>query len=77
MLVGIRLDAHAKELLDWAVVKVADSGDSVVAIHVCRNSGTVAWVLLCFLLSYLYTLNSSSFSTMFWIRKFLSRLLLS
>ncbi|CAA0807736.1 Protein kinase protein with adenine nucleotide alpha hydrolases-like domain [Striga hermonthica] len=38
VIVGIRLDDHAKELLDWALVKVADSGDSVVAIHVCRNS---------------------------------------
>lgn len=46
VLVGIRLDDHAKELLDWAVVKVADSGDSVVAIHVCRNSGTVTLLLL-------------------------------
>lgn len=41
VIVGIRLDSHAKELLDWAMVKVADPGDSVVAIHVCRNSGTV------------------------------------
>lgn len=46
VLVGIRLDAHAKELLDWAIVKVADSGDSVVAIHVCRNSSTVSLLLL-------------------------------
>ncbi|GFP89051.1 hypothetical protein PHJA_001048800 [Phtheirospermum japonicum] len=38
VIVGIRLDDYAKELLDWAVVKVADSGDSVVAIHVCRDS---------------------------------------
>ncbi|GER39380.1 protein kinase protein with adenine nucleotidealpha hydrolases-like domain, partial [Striga asiatica] len=39
VITGIRLDDHAKELLDWELVKVADSGDSVVAIHVCRNSG--------------------------------------
>lgn len=44
VVVGIRLDAHAQELLDWALVKVADPGDSVVAIHVCRNSGTVTWL---------------------------------
>ncbi|KAG8368083.1 hypothetical protein BUALT_Bualt15G0008400 [Buddleja alternifolia] len=42
VIVGIRLDDHAKELLDWAVVKVADPGDSVVAIHVCRNSDCIS-----------------------------------
>ncbi|KAL8556446.1 hypothetical protein ACS0TY_004047 [Phlomoides rotata] len=42
VLVGIRLDAQAKELLDWAVVKVADPGDTVVAIHVCRNSDCIS-----------------------------------
>lgn len=41
VIVGIRLDGYAKELLDWAVVKVAEPGDCVVAIHVCRNSGTM------------------------------------
>ncbi|KAL1554447.1 serine/threonine-protein kinase BRI1-like 2 isoform X2 [Salvia divinorum] len=41
VIVGIRLDGYAKELLDWAVVKVAGPGDSVVAIHVCRNSGCI------------------------------------
>ncbi|GER26583.1 adenine nucleotide alpha hydrolases-domain containing protein kinase [Striga asiatica] len=39
VIVGTRLDDRAKELLDWELVKVVDSGDSVVAIHVCRNSG--------------------------------------
>ncbi|PIN19157.1 Serine/threonine protein kinase [Handroanthus impetiginosus] len=42
VVVGIRLDFQAKELLDWALVKVADPGDAVVAIHVCRNSDSVA-----------------------------------
>ncbi|KAH6777058.1 hypothetical protein C2S51_008370 [Perilla frutescens var. frutescens] len=42
VIVGIRLDGYAKELLDWAVVKVADPGDCVVAIHVCRNSGCIS-----------------------------------
>ncbi|KAL0334577.1 UNVERIFIED_CONTAM: Receptor-like cytosolic serine/threonine-protein kinase RBK2 [Sesamum radiatum] len=42
VVVGIRLDAHAQELLDWALVKVADPGDSVVAIHVCRNSDCIS-----------------------------------
>ncbi|XP_017227431.1 protein kinase STUNTED [Daucus carota subsp. sativus] len=38
VLVGIRFDGHTKELLDWALVKVADPGDRVIALHVCRNS---------------------------------------
>lgn len=42
VIVGIRLDGYAKELLDWAVVKVAEPGDCVVAIHVCRNSGCIS-----------------------------------
>lgn len=41
VLVGIRFDEHTKELLNWALVKVADPGDRVVAVHVTRNSGTV------------------------------------
>lgn len=47
VIVGIRLDGYAKELLDWAVVKVADPGDSVLAIHVCKNSGafSVHWII--------------------------------
>ncbi|KAI3447937.1 hypothetical protein Pfo_004602 [Paulownia fortunei] len=42
VVVGVRFDGHAKELLDWALMKVAGPGDSVVAIHVCRNSGCVS-----------------------------------
>ncbi|XP_073144725.1 protein kinase STUNTED-like isoform X2 [Henckelia pumila] len=42
VVVGVRLDCHTKELLDWAVVKVADSGDTVVAVHVCRNSDSIS-----------------------------------
>ncbi|XP_076958506.1 protein kinase STUNTED-like [Bidens hawaiensis] len=42
VLVGIRLDEYGRELLDWAMVKVADSGDRVIAINVCRNSDSVA-----------------------------------
>ncbi|KAF5786284.1 putative protein kinase RLK-Pelle-RLCK-VI family [Helianthus annuus] len=42
VLVGIRLDECGRELLDWAMVKVADSGDRVIAINVCRNSDSVS-----------------------------------
>ncbi|XP_074312937.1 protein kinase STUNTED-like [Silene latifolia] len=39
LLVGIRFDNESKELLDWALVMVANPQDHVVAIHVSRNSG--------------------------------------
>lgn len=42
VLVGIRFDGQTKELLDWALVKVADPGDCIVALHICRNSGALA-----------------------------------
>ncbi|KAL0412388.1 UNVERIFIED_CONTAM: putative receptor-like serine/threonine-protein kinase [Sesamum radiatum] len=42
VVVGLRFDGHAQELLDWALMKVACPGDGVVAIHVCRNSGCAA-----------------------------------
>jgi hypothetical protein len=32
--VGIRRDAASRELLTWALVKVANAGDRVVALHV-------------------------------------------
>lgn len=41
VVVGVRFDSRVRELLDWAILKVADQGDTVVAIHVSRNSGTV------------------------------------
>lgn len=34
MVVGVKLDSHSKELLTWALVKVAEPGDHVIAIHV-------------------------------------------
>lgn len=40
VLVGIQFDEHAKELLDWAILKVADQGDCVTALHVCQDSDT-------------------------------------
>ncbi|KAH9694677.1 protein kinase domain-containing protein [Citrus sinensis] len=38
VLVGIRIDSNSRDLLSWALVKVAEPGDSVIAIHVCRNA---------------------------------------
>ncbi|XP_048234219.1 protein kinase STUNTED isoform X2 [Ricinus communis] len=41
VLVGIRIDSHSRELLDWALVKVAEPGDCVIAVHVCRSSSAL------------------------------------
>lgn len=38
VLVGIRINNRSRELLSWALVKVAEPGDSVIAIHVCPSS---------------------------------------
>ncbi|KAK7282684.1 hypothetical protein RIF29_11656 [Crotalaria pallida] len=37
VVVGVKLDAPSKELLDWAMLKVAQQGDTVVALHVLLN----------------------------------------
>nr|TKS14798.1 kinase family protein [Populus alba] len=39
VLVGIRIDSQSRELLSWAIVKVAEPGDCVIAVHVCGSSG--------------------------------------
>ena len=39
VLVGIRIDGQSRDLLSWALVKVAEPGDCVVAVHVTRSSG--------------------------------------
>lgn len=41
VLVGVKLDQRSKELLTWALVKVAQSGDRVVAVHVLTDAATV------------------------------------
>ncbi|KAK3003005.1 hypothetical protein RJ639_020062 [Escallonia herrerae] len=41
ILVGVGFDAQTRELLNWAIVKVADPGDRVFAVHVCRNSDSI------------------------------------
>ncbi|ERM96729.1 hypothetical protein AMTRI_Chr11g157060 [Amborella trichopoda] len=38
VVVGVKLDSHSRELLTWALVKVAEPGDRVVALHVLKNS---------------------------------------
>ena len=39
VVVGVRLDAPSRELLTWALVKVARPGDVVIALHVLGNDG--------------------------------------
>ncbi|KAJ1387366.1 UspA [Sesbania bispinosa] len=41
VVVGVKLDSPSKELLTWALVKVAHPGDTVVALHVLGNHGIV------------------------------------
>ncbi|KAL7083685.1 hypothetical protein ACP275_14G178000 [Erythranthe tilingii] len=38
VVVGVKLDSQSKELLTWALVKVAQSGDRVVALHILDSN---------------------------------------
>lgn len=42
VVVGVKLDQRSRELLTWALVKVAQSGDRVVAVHVLTAAATAA-----------------------------------
>ncbi|KAG7647121.1 putative protein kinase RLK-Pelle-RLCK-VI family [Arabidopsis thaliana] len=37
VMVGVKFDESSNELLDWALVKVAEPGDTVIALHVLGN----------------------------------------
>uniref|UniRef100_A0A1J3K0A5 Receptor-like cytosolic serine/threonine-protein kinase RBK1 n=1 Tax=Noccaea caerulescens TaxID=107243 RepID=A0A1J3K0A5_NOCCA len=37
IVVGVKFDASSSELLDWALVKVAEPGDTVIALHILSN----------------------------------------
>jgi len=39
VVVGVKMDSPSKELLTWALVKVAQPGDLVVALHVLGTNG--------------------------------------
>lgn len=41
VVVGVKLDGACKELLTWALVKVAQTGDRVIALHVLNNNEIV------------------------------------
>lgn len=38
VMVGVKLDGKSRELLTWALVKVARPGDRVLALHVIDSS---------------------------------------
>ncbi|KAJ0257548.1 Kinase with adenine nucleotide alpha hydrolases-like domain-containing protein [Hirschfeldia incana] len=40
VVVGVKFDASSSELLDWALVKVAEPGDTVIALHILTNEIT-------------------------------------
>ncbi|CAN6896518.1 unnamed protein product [Brassica oleracea] len=46
VVVGVKFDAASSELLDWALVKVAEPGDTVIALHILTNAGDSSSVSL-------------------------------
>lgn len=38
VLVGVKFDSRSRELLTWALVKIAQPGDLVIALHVLDTS---------------------------------------
>uniref|UniRef100_A0A1D1XSR4 Receptor-like cytosolic serine/threonine-protein kinase RBK2 n=1 Tax=Anthurium amnicola TaxID=1678845 RepID=A0A1D1XSR4_9ARAE len=42
VVVGVRMDAQSRELLTWALVKVAEPGDRVVALHILPSGAAAA-----------------------------------
>lgn len=46
IVVGVEMDAASRELLTWALVKVAEPGDRVVALHVLHRRGNDSYLLL-------------------------------
>ncbi|XP_065880231.1 protein kinase STUNTED isoform X2 [Euphorbia lathyris] len=39
VIVGVNLDSHSRQLLTWAMVKVAHPSDTVIALHVLPDNG--------------------------------------
>lgn len=55
ILVGVKLDAPSRELLTWALVKVAETGDTVIALHILGNGEETfllhkALIFMCFVI---------------------------
>lgn len=41
VVVGVKMDAPSRELLTWSLVKVAQPGDVVLALHVLDPNGII------------------------------------
>lgn len=39
VMVGVKMDSKSRELLTWALVNVAQTGDGVIALHVLADHG--------------------------------------
>lgn len=39
VVVGVKMDSKSRELLTWALVKVAQTGDRVIALHILGDHG--------------------------------------
>lgn len=48
VVVGVKMDALSRELLTWSLVKVAQPGDVVIALHVLAKDGKFIRFFLCF-----------------------------
>lgn len=46
VMVGVKMDSQSRELLTWALVKVAQTGDHVIALHVLNDNEIVDRSLL-------------------------------
>lgn len=45
VMVGVKFDASSNELIDWALVKVAEPGDTVIALHIIANGNVIRFFL--------------------------------
>ena len=46
VVVGVKLDSQSRELLTWALVKVAQPGDCVIALHVLGHNGKYGLIMI-------------------------------
>ena len=56
VLIGIKMDGLSKELLTWSLVKVAQPGDLVIALHVLSPNGNYVFFVVFGSFYYLGTL---------------------
>ncbi|GMI67590.1 hypothetical protein like AT5G63940 [Hibiscus trionum] len=57
VLVGVKFDAESKELLTWALVKVAQPGDQVIALHILDSATESPASILSLVKQFDYTLS--------------------